>query len=214
MKWLGDIADAAGRKVSRLEYITSYLVAYGPAGMFTLAFLDSAFVPLPGANDAVMILLTMERPGWMLLYATAATLGSTLGCLTLYFVSRRLGHAALKRFASEKQARVRVALERYDALSVLVASLLPPPFPFKLFVVVAGVLRFNVLRFTLAILAGRFFRFLLVGFLTLRYGEQALHILKRYAPAIGIGLAVLIISIFIGRSIFQKKRKAVEAVSE
>ncbi len=182
--------------------------------MFALAFLDSAFVPLPGANDAVMILLTMKRPSWMLFYATAATLGSTLGCLALYFISRRLGHAALKRFAPEKQVRVRAALERYDALSVLVASLLPPPFPFKLFVVMAGVLRFNVLRFTLAILAGRFFRFLLVGFLTLRYGEQALQILKRYAPGIGIGLAVLIIGVFIGRNVFQKKRKAVEAVGE
>ncbi len=211
---IGNIADAAGRKVSKLEYLTAYLVAYGPAGMFTLAFLDSAFIPLPGANDAVMILLTLKRPAWMMIYATAATIGSTLGCLVLYFISRRLGQSALKRFAPEKHERVKALIDRYDVLSVLVASVLPPPFSFKLFVVAAGVFRLNVVRFALAIFAGRFFRFLLVGFLTLRYGEQALQILKRYAPFIGTGLAVLLVGVFVGRNLFLKKRKGMQVASE
>ena len=214
MNLIGNVADAAGHKLSRLEHLTALLVAYGPAGMFTLAFLDSSFIPLPGANDAVMILLTLKRPAWMMIYAIAATLGSTFGCLALYLISRRLGRPALKRFAPEKQERVKSLLERYDVLSVLVASVLPPPFSFKLFVVAAGVFRLNAVRFALAIFAGRLFRFLLVGFLTLRYGEQALQILKGYAPFIGIGLAVLLVGIFVGRNLFMKKREAMRVASE
>ena len=96
-------------------------------------------------------------------------------------------------------------IDRYDVLSVLVASLLPPPFPFKLFVVSAGVFRLNLLRFTLAIAAGRTFRYLLEGYLAARYGEHAKEILSQYYPAIGIGLAVLIIIFFVGRNLLRRR---------
>jgi uncharacterized membrane protein YdjX (TVP38/TMEM64 family) len=88
-------------------------------------------------------------------------------------------------------------------LSVLVASLLPPPFPFKLFVVSAGVFRLNLLRFTLAIAAGRAFRYLLLGYLAAHYGEHARELLARYYPAIGIGLAVLVILAFVGKRLLR-----------
>jgi uncharacterized membrane protein YdjX (TVP38/TMEM64 family) len=71
--------------------------------------------------------------------------------------------------------------------------LLPPPFPFKLFVVSAGVFRFSLLRFMLAIIVGRAFRFLLEGFFAVRYGAQAKEILAKYYPIIGLGLAVVIV---------------------
>jgi uncharacterized membrane protein YdjX (TVP38/TMEM64 family) len=89
-------------------------------------------------------------------------------------------------------------------LSVLVASLLPPPFPFKLFVVSAGVFRLNLMRFTIAIAAGRTFRYLLEGYLAARYGEHAKEILSRYYPAIGIGLALLIIIAFVGKNLMNR----------
>jgi uncharacterized membrane protein YdjX (TVP38/TMEM64 family) len=78
-------------------------------------------------------------------------------------------------------------------MAVLVATLLPPPFPFKLFVVTAGVFRFSLVRFMIAIVIGRAFRFLLEGYFAVRYGAEAKEILARYYPWIGLGLAVAIL---------------------
>jgi len=139
------------------------------------------------------LLLSTTNPSWMLLYAFMATSGSALGCWILYLISRRAGARALNRFSEAKQHRVKNWIEKYDAFAVLVATLLPPPFPFKLFVVSAGVFRFSLLRFMLAIIVGRAFRFLLEGFFAVRYGAQAKEILAKYYPLIGLGLAVVII---------------------
>ena len=195
------------RKITNaLTWLSDYLVAFGPFGLFAVAFLDSSFVPLPSSADALMILLTTAHPGWMVLYALIATVGSALGCMVLYYASRRAGRRALSRFSPAKQARVKELIDRYDVLSVLVASVLPPPFPFKLFVVSAGVFRFSITRFMIAIMIGRGFRFLLEGYLAIRYGAQAKVILAKYYPWIGLGLAVLIVLVFLARTL--RKRRA------
>lgn len=205
MKWLL-------RKISDgLTQISQYLVTFGPFGLFAVALLDSALVPMPGGPDAVMILLSTARPSWVLLYAVAATLGSVIGCLILYRLSRRAGGRALARFSAKKQARVKELIDRYDVLSVLVASILPPPFPFKLFVITAGVFRLNQWRFALAVAAGRMFRFLLEGYLAARYGERAKDLLAEYYPFVGLGLALLIVLFFVGRNVL--KGRSQRAVS-
>jgi len=193
-----------------LTRLSEYLITFGAFGLFAVALLDSTFVPLPSSCDALMLLLSTTYPRWMLLYAFMATSGSALGCLILYLISRRAGARALNRFSEVKQRRVRHWIERYDAFAVLVATLLPPPFPFKLFVVSAGVFRFSLLRFMLAIIVGRAFRFLLEGFFAVRYGAQAKEILARYYPWVGVGLAVGII-VFV---LLRQKLKRPEVVPD
>ena len=188
-----------------LARLTDFLVAFGPLGLFTIALLDSTFVPLPSSTDALMLLLAAAHPSWMIIYALLATSGSTLGCLILYYISRRAGARALSRFSVAKQKRVKGAIERYDVLSVLVASLLPPPFPFKLFVITAGVFRFGVVRFVLAIFVGRAFRFFLEGYFAVRYGAQAKAILAKHYPWIGLVLAVAIVVGFVIHSLLKRK---------
>jgi membrane protein YqaA with SNARE-associated domain len=190
-----------------LGKFSHWLLAFGPFGLFAIAFLDSVLVPIPGGVDAMLMLLAASRPSWMLIYVATAMVGSTAGCVCLYLVSRRAGHRALARFSESKQKRVKDLIDRYDVLAVLVASVLPPPFPFKLFVVSAGVFRLNLVRFTLAIAGGRTFRYLLEGYLAARYGDHAKEILQRYYPAIGIGLAVLIIIFFVGRNLMRRSRR-------
>lgn len=190
-----------------LSSFTHYLVSFGPFGLLTIAFLDSLMIPMPGGVDAVLLLLAASRPSWMLIYVAAATIGSTLGCVGLYRISQRAGKRALSRFSESKQKRVKDLIDRYDVMSVLVASLLPPPFPFKLFVVSSGVFRLNLLRFTLAVAGGRTFRYLLEGYLAARYGEHAKELLARYYPAIGIALAVLIIIAFVVKSLMKQSAK-------
>ncbi len=197
-------------KITRaLARLSDYLVAFGPLGLFAVALLDSTFVPLPSSADALMLVLSTARPGWMPLYAFMATSGSASGCLILYLISRRAGHRALRRFSESKQQRVEELIARYDVAAVLVATLLPPPFPFKVFVVTAGACRFSLTRFMLAIIAGRAFRFLLEGYLAVQYGAQAKAILARYYPWIGLGLALLAIVFFIGRNFLKPKREVV-----
>lgn len=183
-----------------LTRVSEYLITYGAFGLFAVALLDSSFVPLPSSADALMILLSTTNPSWMLLYAFMATAGSAVGCWILYLISRRAGSRALARFSEKKQTRVKNLIERYDMIAVLAATLLPPPFPFKLFVVTAGVFRFSLLRFMLAVVAGRAFRFLLEGYLAVRYGAQAKEILAKYYPWIGLGLvAAILLFVFVKR---------------
>jgi membrane protein YqaA with SNARE-associated domain len=187
-----------------LTRLSEYLITYGAFGLFAVALLDSTFVPLPSSADALMLLLSTTNPSWMLLYAFMATSGSALGCWILYLISRRAGARALNRFSEAKQQRVKNWIEKYDAFAVLVATLLPPPFPFKLFVVSVGVFRFSLLRFMLAIIVGRAFRFLLEGYFAVRYGAQAKEILAKYYPFIGLGFAVLIILYLVLRQKLKK----------
>jgi membrane protein YqaA with SNARE-associated domain len=192
-----------------LTRVKDFLLAYGPFGLFGIALLDSALIPLPGGPDVVMILLTIQHPSWMLVYAGAATLGSVAGCVILYYISRKAGRRALERFSAAKQARVKSLIDRYDVLSVLVASILPPPFPFKLFVITSGVFGLNILRFALAIGVGRALRFLSEGYLAVSYGDQADVLFKLYFPWIGLGLALAIILIFVGRKLWRKRTQEV-----
>ncbi|HZG54700.1 MAG TPA: VTT domain-containing protein [Pyrinomonadaceae bacterium] len=208
MKWLL-------RKITNgLTFVSQYLLAYGAFGLFGIALLDSALIPLPGGPDAVLILLSTARPAWVPLYVFAATLGSVIGCLIFYYISRRAGRGALKRFSPRKQERVKELIDRYDVLSVLVASVLPPPFPFKLFIATAGVFRFSVMRFAVAVAAGRAFRYALIGYLAAHYGEHAKELLARYYPYVGLGVAALVIGVFAGRNLWRKQRRGGEGDRE
>jgi membrane protein YqaA with SNARE-associated domain len=195
------------RKITNgLTSVTNFLVAFGSAGLFAVALLDSALIPLPGGPDAVMLLLSTRNPARMPLYALCATAGSVAGCVVLYYISRRAGRGALAKFPASKQARVKELVDRYDVLSVLVASVLPPPFPFKLFVITAGVFRLSLTRFALAVAVGRAFRFFLEGFLAVEYGERAKDLLTENYPAIGLGLAVLIVVGFVLRGLLRRRK--------
>jgi membrane protein YqaA with SNARE-associated domain len=195
-----------------LSRVSEYLITFGAFGLFTVALLDSTFVPLPSSADALMLLLTTTNPSWMLLYAFMATAGSAVGCWILYLLSRRAGSRALNRFSEQKQRRVKALIERYDMIAVLVATLLPPPFPFKLFVVTAGVFRFSLVRFMLAIIVGRAFRFLLEGYFAIRYGAEAKEILAKYYPWIGLGLVAAIVLFVVAKRLL--KRSQTEAAEQ
>jgi len=196
------------RKITNgLTGVKDFLVPFGAAGLFAIALLDSALIPLPGGPDAVMLLLSTQNPARMPLYALGATAGSVVGCVILYHISRRAGRRALEKFPESKRARVKELVDRYDVLSVLVASVLPPPFPFKLFVITAGVFRLSLLRFTLAVAAGRAFRFFLEGFLAVRYGERAKDLLAENYPAVGLGVAAVIVAAFVLKRFLGRKKE-------
>jgi membrane protein YqaA with SNARE-associated domain len=188
------------------------LIGFGALGIFFIALLDAAFIPMPGGPDVVVISLSIYNPALMPLYVLAAVAGSTIGSLILYFIARKGGQAALRRFSPVKRAKVQKAIDEYDVWALLVAAVMPPPFPFKIFVLSAGAFRMKLWRFVLAMVLGRGFRFVLEGILAVRYGEQATEILKQNGAIIGLGIAAIIVIIFLIKMLLNRRQENVELV--
>ncbi len=182
------------------------LIGFGALGIFLIALMDAAFIPMPGGPDVVVITLSIATPALMPLYVLAAMAGSTIGSLILYFIALKGGQAALRKFSAEKRAKVQKALDEYDIWALLVAAVMPPPFPFKLFVLSAGAFRMKLWRFVLAMILGRGFRFILEGVLAVRYGEQATEILKQHSVKIGLGIAAAILLAFFAKMLLNRRQ--------
>lgn len=186
------------------------LVGFGVLGIFLIALMDAAFIPMPGGPDVVVIYLSTKNPAMMPLYVLAAMAGSTIGSLILYFIALKGGQAALRKFSAEKRAKVQKALDEYDIWAMLIAAVMPPPFPFKLFVLSAGAFRMKLWRFVLAMVLGRGFRFVLEGLLAVRYGEQTTEILKQHSVKIGLGIAAAIILALLVKMLLNRRQESAE----
>ena len=153
----------------------------GPAGVFLAAFLDSSFLSLPEINDLLVVTAAARAPETAWLYVATATLGSLAGCSALWVLARRGGEALLlRRFGSERVARVRQAFQKYDVLAVALPAVLPPPMPFKLFVLGAGVFGLSFQRFALTLVVARGLRYLAWAVIGIRYGNAAMALLRQF----------------------------------
>lgn len=177
--------------------LRDFLLALGIPGVILIAAIDSAGIPMPGGPDAVVMLVSWQRPALTIVVATAAAVGSVIGCCFLYLVGKKGGDVALSRFDKEKQERVKGWLRKNDLLAVFVAVIGPPPFPTKIFILSAGVIHMSWKRFVSAVFFGRFLRFVGEGYLGARFGDQAADVLKTYYPTIGITLLVAAALVFI-----------------
>lgn len=191
-----------------MDSIKEQLLAFGLPGLFVIAFLDSAGVPLPGGVDLVVMLLSWQSPSLFVLVALIASLGSAAGCWVLYRIARVGGDAMLARFPKEKQEWVTDKVRRNDVLAVSVAMLGPPPFPTKLFILVAGVVRMDWRRFVAAVFFGRLVRYLGEAYLAVRLGDQAMATLQQHYSTIAIALALGVVLFLVGRRLIRKSAPA------
>jgi membrane protein YqaA with SNARE-associated domain len=191
---------------SGLQTLLEWLKTFGPFGLFGISLVDSAGIPLPGGPDSVMILLSANAPALMPLYALAATAGSAIGCTLLYLAARRAGVAALKRVTVERRTKIENLLGRYDLIAVMIPAVLPPPFPFKPFVLCAGVFKLKTWRFITAIFIGRAARFLIEGWLAISFGEDAGRIIKQHGWKVLIA-AIAIAAIVTGLNLILARRR-------
>lgn len=182
-----------------MESIKTYLLAFGMPGLVAIAFLDSAGVPLPGGVDLVVMLLSWQRPSLFPGFAVLAAAGSAAGCFVLYRLARTGGDAMMARFSRERQEWVKDKVRRNDLLAMVVAMLGPPPFPTKLFILVAGVVRMDWRRFLGAVFAGRLVRFLGEAYLAVRLGDRAADVLRSHYLTIGIALALAVVVVLVAR---------------
>jgi membrane protein YqaA with SNARE-associated domain len=179
-----------GRFVDRIQ---AFALALGGPGLFIIAFLDSSFLSLPEINDLLLIWMVTQHEARMVYYASCATLGSIAGCLLLYYLGRKGDEWISQRFNPKRRERALNTFQRYGVLAILIPSLLPPPAPFKIFVLLAGVAGISVGRFIAAIAIGRGVRYFGEGLLAVYYGDRAMEFIESNGQQISIGLAGLLV---------------------
>ena len=166
--------------------------ALGAPGLFLISFLDSSVLTFPVINDLLLIELSIQHPARMPLYALMASLGSVLGCVLLYFIARKGGEAYFRRKAGARAEVIKHWVERNGFGGMLVAALLPPPTPFKFFVFAAGVFEMPLISYVAATSLARLIRYFGVGYLAVKYGNDALPFLARHKVQVVIFLVVFV----------------------
>jgi len=200
-----------------LLFLKTYVLPLGGLGIFAITFLDSAFVPMPSILDMTFIGFCLAHRSRIIYYCLMATAGSVAGCYVLFQLARQGSRFARKR--STGSGPVVATLNRHGAKMLVIASLMPPPFPFKVFVFASGFLRITTLRFLLAIAIGRGFRFGFEGAFAYLYGDLVIEYMKRdFARLSLIVVAVLValflVSYLLKRILIQEEKEKEPAVSE
>ncbi len=177
------------------DKVVATVGALGGTGLFLISFLDSSVLTFPVINDLLLVDFSIRNPAGMPYYALMTTLGSVAGCVLLYFIARKGGEALFHRRAGPHAVSVKAWIEHNGFVSVLVAALLPPPTPFKAFVIAAGVFEVPLRSFVTALTLARALRYFGVGFLAVRYGERAKHYLREHTLVLtGIALGLVLLS--------------------
>lgn len=197
-------------------YIYSVVLSVGGPGLFLIALADSSFLSVPEGNDILIVILSTGR-GWdrMVYYVAMTTMGSVAGCALLYSVGRRGGMFARRRLKEEKIREFEDLYRRWGVWMVAVPSILPPPTPFKIFVLSAGLFRIPFERFIFAVALGRTIRYSMWGILAVLYGDLARHFLERNLPVVGTVLFILFVAAVTAYTVMwlRARRKAPQEIT-
>ena len=195
-----------------VDKVRGFALALGGPGLFMVAFLDSSFLPLPGITDVLFVVMVVRTPALMLVYVLTTVVGSVAGCLVLYTIGKKGGEPLVtKRFTGPKVKNAIGALQRNGVMAVLVPSLLPPPAPFKIFVLLAGVVGISAVKFGTAIAIGRGIRYIALGVLAVKYGEQAMAYMRENGTIVSLVLVAVIAAGFGGYIWWSRARAGTRA---
>src|SRR3954470_24756424 len=175
------------------KHFLALLVAWGPQGLFLLAILDSAGLPVVGGVDLLLVNVAATSPGTAYLAAACAVTGSLIGSAILFAIARKGGDLMLSRqLATARGARIHRWFERYGLVTVFVPALSPLPLPMKIPVFCAGAVKVRWSFFLGVVLAARAIRYFALAFLGLRYGQMTFGLLRTHLWAVvllAVGLA-------------------------
>jgi membrane protein YqaA with SNARE-associated domain len=176
------------------EFVWAMLKPLGSWAVFAIAAIDSAFFGFP-LDPVVASYVYQDRPRF-LLYAVMASAGSAAGCIILYLIGYKGGEVLLeKRIPRTKFNKIRSAFDRHEFWALMFPSMMPPPFPFKVFVLAASVFEMNFWHFLLAIFVGRLVRFLILSLLVLKFGPQVVALtsaaVAKHWPALVLAVTVI-----------------------
>ena len=176
-------------------FVWGLLKPLGVWGAFGIAAVDAAFLGLP--LDPVVAGYIYNDRSRFLLYALMASAGSAIGSLVIYGIGYSGGELLLrKRISGPRFDKIRSSFEKREFWALMIPSMLPPPAPFKLFVLSAGVFEMHFTHFLLAIFSGRMVRFLVLSLLTLFFGPHVVTfagVLLHKHLALTLGSAAVVI---------------------
>ena len=189
-------------------WVLGLMKVLGIWGPFVIAFADSALLGMP--VDFIVATYVWQDRKRMLLYVAMASLGSALGSIPLYIVGYLGGEKVLrKRISEERFLKIHASFERHEFWALMFPGMLPPPTPFKIFVLGAAVFEMRFRDFLFAIFAGRFVRFLVLSVLVLYFGPQIVElfggVVKRHWILVVAGI-VGGICLWLGRRLWRQAR--------
>ena len=188
-------------------WIWKVLAPLGPWGVFAIAAVDGSLVGMP--IDAVVAGYVYNDRRHFLFYVLMASAGSALGSLVIYAIGYFGGETVLrKRISEERFNKIHASFERHEFWAVMFPAMLPPPTPFKLFVLAASAFEMRFTHFLAAVFAGRFVRFLVLAILTIEFGPQVVHLVgnlvKQHAWWV---VLTLVVTIALGVLVWWKRRQ-------
>ena len=170
------------------QKIIAFAGGLGAPGLFLISFLDSSVLTFPVINDLLLVELSVRHPGKMPFYAVMAMLGSVAGCVLLFYIAEKGGEALFHKHAGDRAQAIHSWVVENGFGGMLIAALLPPPTPFKVFVVAAGVFEVPLVSFTSAVALARAVRYFGIGYLSIRYGREALPYLVHHKVMVTVFL--------------------------
>lgn len=192
-----------------VDRMRALAIGLGAPGLFIVAFLDSSFLSLPEIADLLVVYMVARHKHRLAEYVLATTLGSLLGCLVMYYIGKKGTDAVGRgRMSGPRIERTLRQLRKHGMMAVLVPSILPPPMPFKIFVLLAGAADISVGKFAAAVVVGRGFRYLALGLLAERYGDVAIEYVHAHAVGVSLAAVGVLLAGFGGYLWFIKAREA------
>ncbi|HYV13075.1 MAG TPA: VTT domain-containing protein [Pyrinomonadaceae bacterium] len=185
--------------VSTTRWVLRFFLRLGLFGLFLMSALDSSFLVLPFGNDLLLIALVSrnrESLIWIA-YVIVSAIGSVVGVFFVDMVMRKAGEAGLERFVSRKRIdKLKAKLENKGGITVFVATLIPPPFPFTPVVMTASALQSPRGKLLIAVFLGRLVRFGIEAVLALYFGRQLIAFIDSdvvtYIVYALIGIAIIL----------------------
>jgi membrane protein YqaA with SNARE-associated domain len=185
--------------IAATRWIFRFFRRLGLLGLFLMSALDSSFLVLPFGNDLLLIaLVSSNRNSWIWIgYVIVSALGSVVGVLIVDLIMRKAGEKGLERFVSANRVeKLKQKLENKAGITVFIATLIPPPFPFTPVVMTASALQSPRGEMLIAVFLGRLVRFGIEAVLALYFGRQMIAFLNSdvvtYIVYALIGIAVVL----------------------
>ena len=205
--------------VSTTRWVLRIFMRMGLLGLFLMSALDSSFLVLPFGNDLLLIaLVSSNRDSLMwIVYVIVSAIGSLVGVFIIDLLMRKAGESGLERFVSKKRIdKLKAKLENKGGITVFVATLIPPPFPFTPVVMTASALQSPRGKLLIAVFLGRLLRFGIEAVLALYFGRQVLAFMNSdvvtYIVYGLIGIGVILSTLSLLR--WLKRNKVAETATE
>jgi membrane protein YqaA with SNARE-associated domain len=185
------VLQAARNRPARTGF-SAALRHLGAFGLFAFAILDSSPIPTFGGLDVFTAILAARHLEPWYFYAAVSSAGSAIGAFMTFRITRKAGASYFKKkFGGGTYQRLLTFVEHRGAVSLVVATLAPPPFPTSAVLAAAGVMNYPLRRFLTAALVGRVVRYSLIAWAGAKYGRHFVRIVRHPSQYLGWSVLVL-----------------------